>query len=266
MLIAEEKDLHKNHRNRVKQKFLNSGFDNFNQHEVLEMLLFYSIPRMDTNGMAHTLIKKYGSISKVFDANIDSLMEVKGISEHTAILIKMIPAIFNIYSADKIDKKQKITNSKEAKKFVSGLFKGLQVENFYIICLDNGNNVIATKKISSGETSKVQVPIRLVTDFVFKNNCNRIILAHNHPTGKAKPSPEDLALTHKLFNSCVLNDIDIIDHIIYSETSVYGFVENGDMERIKHSVINSLKDENEKALKYLRNFAASVDPYKVVED
>ena len=255
-------NIHKDHRKRVKQKFLKNGITAFEQHEVLEMLLFYAIPRMDTNRLAHELINKYGSFSGVFEASIQSLIEVPGVNYHTAILLKLIPAITNICATDKIKNGTYITSSFVAKKFVRSLFQGLDVENFFIICITANSRVIDTLRLTSNEVHKVDVPIRKVTNFILKNNCSRVILAHNHPNGSAKPSYEDISLTRKLINSCVLNDIDIIDHMIYTKHEVYGFAEHGDMSEIKEDVVRQLKESNSNII--LHNFSTSVDPYKYV--
>lgn len=237
----KDSNLHKNHRNRVKEKFLHSGFDTFSEHEILEMLLFYTIPLADTNELAHRLIKKYHNLAGVLDANIDSLVEVDGVGNHTAIFLKMLPAAFCEYSKRKLDKNTNLNTCSQAKEYVAKLTSSLDHEQFFIICLNSSNRIISTKKISTGSFNKVEVPIRKVTDFVFKNNCDRIILAHNHPNGKPNPSPEDIVLTHKLFYSCVLNDIDILDHIIYSPLGSYSFSENQEMDAIKRDVLHSLK-------------------------
>ena len=92
--------LHDGHRNRLKNRFLNEGLTNFEDHNVLELLLFYSIPRSDTNEIAHELLNKFGSLHGVFEAGMEDLMSVNGISRHSAVLIKMIPELFVVYGRD----------------------------------------------------------------------------------------------------------------------------------------------------------------------
>lgn len=246
---TNEKNIHKNHRNRVKQKFLQNGLDSFAPHEVLELALFYAIPFADTNKLAHKLIEKYGSISGACDANFDSILEIDGISHHTATFLKLLPALFGEYSKSRNSERVTLNCYDDSKNFVKKLFDGASTEQFFIICIDSNNAVKNVKKLASGDNTKVEVPIRRVTDHVFKNNCNRVILAHNHPVGKALPSDEDFVLTHKLFNSCILNEIDILDHIICSREDVYCFAEMGDMDRIKRDVLSLLKI-NQDSMKY----------------
>lgn len=98
---TEYNNLHENHRKRLKERFLEEGLENFQNHNILELLLFYSVPRRDTNALAHELIDKFGSLSAVFDADYDSLLDCKGVSENTAVLLKLIPKLARAYLMDK---------------------------------------------------------------------------------------------------------------------------------------------------------------------
>ncbi len=252
-------NIHADHRLRIKKKFLENGLDAFADHEILELLLFYSIPQADTNPIAHKLINKFHSMSAIFGAPIDSLMEVDGIGEHTATLLKLIPSIWKESSRRFSYNGIIISNVKSTKAFVKTLFDGSDKEDFFIICVGTKNEILDVKKISSGTYSKVEVPIRSVTNYIFKQNCERIVIAHNHPQGKSLPSVEDISLTQKLFNSCVLNDIDILDHIIVSKDDEYSFAQNGEMDLIKQGVLKLLK-YSEQSVAY-QKFCASTDTY-----
>lgn len=238
-------NIHKDHRKRLKEKFIKSGFNDFAEHEIIEFLLFYSIPQGDTNPLAHKLLNNYKSLSTMFDASMDSLMKNTGIGSHTAILIKMIPAIMQIYNCQKAIPRSGIKTHRNAIEFIEKVFMGLSQEEFYVFCLDSKSRVKCYKKIANGDFNKVEVPIRTVTNYVFNNDCQRIIIAHNHPNSSSTPSDEDVVLTHKLFSSCVLNDIDLIDHIIYSPTGSFSFAASGIMTQIKRDVLTLLNyDKN----------------------
>lgn len=267
MHTPNEKDsenVHKNHRLRVKAKFIEHGLDTFAEHEVLELLLYYAIPQADTNPIAHRLLSHYGKLYNVLDASYDSLIENKDIGEHAATLLKLIPAVLQYYARQKAEIKAGLTSNIIAYNYVSRLFASLDHEEFYIICLDAQNNVFHTKRISTGDYNKVEVPIRQVTDYILKHQATRILLAHNHPKASAEPSDEDLVLTHKLFHSCVLNDIDILDHIIYSPTGCYSMAQSGVLRQIKSDVIHILRyDVNQ--LK-ARMFSTTYAGYELVDD
>lgn len=233
-------NLHKNHRQRVRNKFINNGLKGFAEHEILEFLLFYAVPLRDTNPTAHRLINKYGSLSGVLGASYESLIATKGVGEQSATLIKLIPAIMQ--ECNKLGlAKTVIDNQKEAMEYIAGMFKGSSNELFYVICLNAQNQVLDVKEMSSGSPSRVDIKIRNITNYCLQQNCDRIIIAHNHPQSDPNPSNDDINMTQKLFNSSVLNDIDILDHIIVSPASCYSFAETGVMNQIKQEVLTLMK-------------------------
>ena len=254
-------NIHENHRTRVKEKFENNGLNGFADHEVLELLLFYSIPQADTNPTAHKLINRFGSLKNVFDASMENLLSIDGVGKHTATLIKLIPEIMRFYNIDSARNITELSNQHLAKAFVSHLFKTSTVEEFYVICLNAKNEVMDMKEMGTGTGSRVDIQIRKITDYVIRNNCDRIIITHNHPQGEASPSNDDINMTKTLFNSCVLNDIDILDHIIYSPTDTYSFAEDGLMNTIKKYVLQIVKSNlnNEQYHK----FSTSVPEYVI---
>lgn len=256
-------NIHANHRQRMKNKFINAScsIDSFAEHEILELLLYYSIPQADTNPLAHKLISKYGSLKNVLESNIDNLKSTPGVGEHTAVLLKLIPAISNFCNIQYVNDIKTINNQLVAKDYISHLFQGVSHEEFYVICLRANGEIIDKKKLSTGDSTKVEVKLRAVTDFALKNDCERIIVAHNHPHTKSKPSDEDIVMTHKLFSSCVLNDIDVLDHIIYSPFGCYSFAETDILLAIKKDVLNMLKI-NIDSERY-KKFSASIENYVI---
>lgn len=254
-------NIHANHRNRVKDKFYENGLSYFADHEILELLLFFSIPQADTNPTAHRLIKKFGSLKNVFDASIDNLLTIDGVGKNTALLIKLVPAIMHKYNLNSLKGIRELSNQILAKEFVSQIFKGVSNEEFYVICLNAKSEVIDMKDMSKGTANKVDVEIRKVTDYIIKHNCDRIIIAHNHPYGDPTPSNDDINMTHRIFNSCVLNDIDILDHIIYSPTGTYSFAEDGLMGTIKNTVLDLLRFQLNSD--QYKKFSTSINEYVI---
>lgn len=175
--------LHDGHRNRLKNRFLNEGLTNFEDHNVLELLLFYSIPRSDTNEIAHELLNKFGSLHGVFEAGMEDLMSVNGISRHSAVLIKMIPELFVVYGRDKVRDIQKINSSDDAKQFFIPRFYGKVREEVQLVLLDDKMNIIKWVKIYEGSVNSANVPIRKIVEIAIENRATNVIIAHNHPTG-----------------------------------------------------------------------------------
>lgn len=260
--IQKNDNIHKLHRQRLKERFLTSRFDNFAEHEILEFLLFFSIPQGNTNPIAHKLLDRYHSLSAVLDASYESLLTNDGVGSHSAILIKTLPALLNTYKTQKANKISQLTNQLVAIDYVSNLFFGSNIEEFYIICVDANSVIIDTKRLTSESFNKVEISLREVTKFVLNHDCDRIFIAHNHITPPATPSNDDILLTKKIFTSCTLNDIQLVDHIIYSPAGCYSFAETGLMNEIKNNVLG-LFDQSI-IREYTKKFHSSHIEYKIV--
>lgn len=226
-MADETKNVHKGHRARLKSRFLSEGLDNFNQHQVLELLLFYTIPLKDTNETAHELLNTFGSISKVMNASIDELKKVNGISEHSASLITMIPQLSRIYSNDLISDCPRINNSVDACKYVKNFFVGRLYEVFFLLCMDNSGRVIHTDKIGEGSLDETPYYPRHILETAFRHNAKKVIFAHNHPSDILNPSNNDIEITHKLVALFEGVDIEVVDHIIVGKSGCLSMKEIG---------------------------------------
>ena len=219
--------LHDGHRNRLKNRFLNEGLTNFEDHNVLELLLFYSIPRSDTNEIAHELLNKFGSLHGVFEAGMEDLMSINGISRHSAVLIKMIPELFVVYGRDKVRDIQKINSSDDAKQFFIPRFYVKVREEVQIVLLDDKMNIIKWVKIYEGSVNSANVPIRKIVEIAIENRATNVIIAHNHPTGLILPSKDDLRATAKVREALALVDIKLLDHVIVSDNEAASLKDSG---------------------------------------
>lgn len=219
--------LHDGHRNRLKNRFLNEGLTNFEDHNVLELLLFYSIPRSDTNEIAHELLNKFGSLHGVFEAGMEDLMSVNGISRHSAVLIKMIPELFVVYGRDKVRDIQKINSSDDAKQFFIPRFYGKVREEVQLVLLDDKMNIIKLVKIYEGSVNSANVPIRKIVEIAIENRATNVIIAHNHPTGLILPSKDDLRATAKVREALALVDVKLLDHVIVSDNEAASLKDSG---------------------------------------
>lgn len=239
MSSNNNKSIHEDHRFRMKQKYLENGLSAFADHEILEFLLFYAIPRKDVNPIAHHLLSHFGSISGVLEASVESLKQIEGIGENSAILIHFLFDLFSRYNRD-THMRTKLSSSALTKEYCKRLYTEPNIEQFFVICLASSNKIISQRLINSGTMSKVNVNIRQITDFALKNKCERIIISHNHPSERCMPSDEDIAFTRSVICSCMLNDIDVVDHIIVSRNEASSFSELGILNSIKQSAFNSM--------------------------
>ncbi len=209
-----DKNLHKGHRQRVKARYLAEGLDAFEDHQVLEMLLFYSIPMRDTNEFAHKMIKEFGSLAGLFEADPKDICNRCGISENTAVLVSLIPSLARRYFKGKWGNKPVLSSSSKAGEYAVSLFTGRTYEVFYLICLDAQNRVNHAALVHEGTINEAPVYPRLIVENALRHQANSVILAHNHPGGSLKPSDADIKVTKNIKSALEAISIKVYDHII----------------------------------------------------
>ena len=213
-----DKNPHERHRKRVRDKFLAGGFnDGTPDHEILEMVLFYSIPRRDTNELAHTLIDTFGSLSGVFKASADELMKVEGIGENSVALIKLIMEVARAYARDEKKKAAYFSSMDEIGTYLLGRYAGIKEEMFTLLSLNSAGKMLSFDEIARGDISQVAVSTRKILETVIRTGANAVVLAHNHPGGIAIPSSEDLSATEAVKNVLAHLDVKLLDHLILAE-------------------------------------------------
>ena len=234
-----KQNIHKDHRSRLKKQFIDNGIDTLTDIQKLELLLFYAIPQKDTNPIAHKLINEFGSLSDVMSASYHELMKVDGVKENSATLIKFFGSMLNYCSRPESD--TLLNSSEKAKEFVSKYFNHISVEQFYVFCLTKSNVIKKAFLINSGSTSEVNVEIRNITEKALETSCNRMIIAHNHPQGKAIMSGQDCRFTYSLLCSCILNNIELLDHIIVGVDKTISLYEQGILTVLKEKVSQNIQ-------------------------
>lgn len=205
----------------MKETILEHGLDPLNDIQVLEALLFYAIPNGDTNPAAHRLIDCFGSLRGVLEADFSELKKVKGIGENAASLIcfsKMLSGRYLRSSSFEDEKAMRISDTDCLRRYFEGVFLGMGDEQIRAMVLDDKLCMVRERVILEGTIGKVELSARRVADFVIKNGCNRVILAHNHPKGMAIPSKTDIIATKQLVSLLKAFEISLIDHIIVGRT------------------------------------------------
>ncbi|MBQ7492222.1 MAG: DNA repair protein RadC [Clostridia bacterium] len=218
--------VHDGHRQRMIQRFLQEGLDGFEEHQILEMLLFYSIPRRDTNETAHRLIDAFGSLSGVLDAPYQELLNVTGIGENTAAMLKLLPALTRVYQSAAV-KDIRINSSAAAGEYLLPRFIGRRDEAVFLVCLDVKGQVLSCNLLHEGSVNSAEVNIRKIMSTVLKYNAVNVILAHNHPGGVALPSDEDLATTRRIRDALAPMDVTLVDHIIVAGGDYVSLADSG---------------------------------------
>lgn len=216
-----KENVHEGHRSRLKERFLEQGIDNFEPHNVLELLLFYSIPRKDTNEIAHDLLENFGSLKGVFDADFNDLIKVDGIKENSATLLKLIPAIARAYATDKYSSNYQFSTAEKVGEFFLDKYVGEKNEIVYLLLLNNRFEMLDVVKLHEGSVNSAQFSPRKVLDLVVKYNASMIVLAHNHPDGVAFPSMEDIQTTSDLMSTFSMVDVRLLEHFVVANNDYY---------------------------------------------
>ena len=224
---SEETMDHDGHRERLRLRFRNAGLDAFAPHEALELLLTYAIPRRDVKPIAYDLLNRFGSLHAVFQATADELQQVGGIGESAAVLISMITPLFRAYRISLVQDMQEIKNGYQAVPYCEALLEGERYEKFYVIALDSRMRRLNTALISTGDITEVRVYARHVVSALTQCNAVGAVITHNHPSGTAQPSAEDIALTNTIARLLENLGIRLYDHIIVAPTETFSFHRGG---------------------------------------
>ncbi len=219
--------IHKGHRERLKQRFLENGLDNFTDIQVLELLLFYAIPQKDTNPIAHALLDTFGSLSKVLDADVKELKKVPGISDHSATLLSLVTQLARFYQVDCAQRVEILTTLDACGAYLVPYFFGRSKETVFLLCLDAKCKVLCCKEIGEGSVNAASISVRKIVETALTANATTVILAHNHPSGVALPSNEDIQTTRRVYASLRSVEVHLADHVIVAEGDYVSMIQSG---------------------------------------
>ena len=235
--MAEEektKNNAKGHRERVRKKFLENGFNGLEDYEVLELLLFYVIPRKDTKAIAKELIKRFKTLANVLKADTLELKTIDGLGPVAITFLKMMGALPEKIYKDELknqklikDDKNKISDKEVLLSFLRNKIGYEDVEKFYVIYLSSSNEVIAFEESSSGTLDRSSIYPREIYKRVIMENAKSIIIAHNHPSGNTCPSKCDIDITNEIAKGLKNFGALLIEHIIITRDSYFSFLEEG---------------------------------------
>lgn len=219
--------VHDGHRQRKKEQFRTHGLDAFADHEVLELLLYYAIPRRDTNPVAHRLMERFGSLDGVFSATVEELEEVEGMGKNAATLLALWMPLYRRVRTKPTAKEVILNSTEQAGRYFMDLFFGMRREELYEACLDAKGKLLACCRIAEGSVDAVNINTRRLVENALKCGASAVILAHNHPSGIALPSPDDNTTTLALWDALRAVGIPLIDHIIVADEDYVSLRDNG---------------------------------------
>lgn len=209
------------------QRFRTEGLDHFDQVQVLELLLFYAIARKDTNELAHRLIDRFGSVSRVMDASIPELMSVPGVGEHVATFLHLTKEAGRYYQVDSVQKGVQVKDTEDCGRYLLPYFIGRQVETVFLLCLNANCNVISCREVGEGELNSAIISPRNIVQVALAEKASTVVLAHNHPSGVALPSQEDVMATKRLAAALATVDVVLFDHLIIADDDYVSLTQSG---------------------------------------
>jgi len=229
----------KGHRARLRDRFLENGLAGFTDSEILELLLSFGTPRSDTKVPAQTLLTKYGSFAKVLDAPVVSLQEVKGIGPKNSFALHFVQAVASHYLKERIKGKRYLHSSAEVAKYLTHSMRGLKKEVLTVIFLDSSHAIIDSEVVAEGTINVNAIYPREIIARALDYHAAALVVAHNHPSGSLKPSPQDVKLTRTLYLLCSSMQLQLLDHLIIGD-GTYSFADHGLMESVKGDVGKAL--------------------------
>ena len=206
---------------------MTGGLDAFADHEILELLLYYAIPRRDTNPIAHALMERYGSLPAVLAAPMEDLKRTEGIGESAAVLLHLVPQVCRRARLAQVGEDQVLNSSERAGAYLLECFDGESREVIYQLCLDRKGKLLACKRLGEGSVASADLDVRRLVENAILTGASAVILAHNHPSGVALPSDGDYTATMRVRAALNAIGIELADHIIVADGDFVSMADSG---------------------------------------
>ncbi len=217
------------HRQRLRDRFVRSGFAGFADHEIVELLLTLAIPRSDVKKPAKELIERFGSLRGILDAQLDELQAVRGVGEVTPVALKIIRESAMLYLQQRAEGAQVLTNPDALRDFWRLRLGAHRNEVFEVAFLDSGLRLMrgGVERLTEGTIDRAAVYPRRVVEFALQRGAKAVVLAHNHPNGQATPTEQDKDVTRAVVLALEPVSVRVVDHIVVSQDETFSFREAG---------------------------------------
>ena len=219
--------IHDGHRQRLRERFIREGLDNFTDVQVLELLLFYCIPRQDTNALAHGLLERFGSMYAVLEATPSELKKVPGIGDNAAMFLHLLLETWRYYMVNRQAQEKALTTIEACGNYMLSYFAARRNECVFLLCLDAKCRILCCKQVGEGSVNSAAVPIRKIVEMAMDANASSVVLAHNHPSGLALPSDADVMTTRRLAVALDAMEIQLVDHLVMGDGEFVSMVQSG---------------------------------------
>ena len=219
--------IHEGHRQRMKDRFRAEGLDHFDERHVLEMILFYCVPRRDTAPLAQRLLDHFGSVSQVLEATPEELEKVEGVTPNMSTLLTLTTAVGRYYLVNRTINNVILNTVNDCGDYLMRRFHGRRNETVFLLCLDAKCKVLCCREVGEGSVNSASVPIRRIVEIAMGVNATSVVLAHNHPSGLAIPSEEDVLTTIRLARALRMVEIILVDHVVVSDDDFVSMLQSG---------------------------------------
>ena len=215
------------HRQRVRERFRQEGLDNFDEVHALELLLFYAVPRRDTKPLARTLLDHFGSLSLVLEATKEELEQVSGVGQQVSTYLTLITAMGRYYQVHRNADALILPDIESCGRHLMKHFYGRRNETVFLMCLDAKRKLLCCRMVGEGDVNSASIPVRRIVEIALGVNATMVVLAHNHPSGIAIPSREDVATTEQVARALSSMDITLLDHIVVADDDFVSMTQSG---------------------------------------
>ena len=219
--------IHDGHRQRMKKRFREEGLDSFTDIQVLELLLFYCIPRIDTNPIAHRLLAHFGSLSQVLEAPVEELQKVEGVGEQAAVFLHLTTAVSRAYLIDRSTRVSILPTLDDCARYLVPFFYGRRNETVFLLCLDAKCKVLCCREVGEGSINSAGISVRKIVETALGVGATAVVLAHNHPSGVAVPSGDDIQTTRRVAAALSAVEVTLADHIIVADEDWVSLIQSG---------------------------------------
>lgn len=219
--------IHDGHREKMRSRFLKTGLEGFADHESLELLLYYAIPRRDTNPIAHALMERYGSLSAVLSAPVEDLQKVEGIGESAAILVHLVALLNQRARLNEAERDIILNSTAKACQYLLELYRNERNEVVYALFMDRKGKLLRCRRLSEGGVSGTSLNLRGLVETAMLTGASGVVLSHNHPSGVALPSQADYTATDQARQTLSSIGVDLLDHIIVADRDCVSMADSG---------------------------------------
>ena len=219
--------IHDGHRERLRKRFKDEGLEGFSEIQALELALFYTISRKDTNPIAHARLDHFGSLAQVLEAPVEELQKVPGVGENTAVYLRMITELGRFYMVSRTTQTKVLTTLEQCAEYMLRFFYGRRLEKVFLLCLDAKCKVLCCKEVAEGSVNAAGISVRKVVETALGANATSVVLAHNHPSGVAVPSGEDVQTTHRIAAALAAVEVHLVDHIVVADEDYVSMAQSG---------------------------------------